>query len=491
MLKLASKMVRPVILCGGQGTRLWPVSRSSFPKQFARMFTEKSMFQETLSLVSDEKLFRAPIIVGAEKFEHILLSHLKELGIQNAELILETDGRNTAAAVALACAVCHEDEILLVMPSDHRIEDKNQFRKDVKNLCENANNGDIGIFGVSPNHASTDYGYIEIGEPANWMGSVKYNVTSFNEKPDFERATKFLKTGKHFWNAGIFLFKAKTMIDELHKFAPDILRNSFEALKNGEKRNNVHYTNPDIFAMTPALPIDIAVMEKTDRSVVALAQFDWLDIGSWKSYADICEQDDAGNCIDGPVFLEDCSENIIHAEGKLVTVIGLEGHAIIDTDDALLIMPKERAGQLSSIVKKMKRKGVVEASNHLKVRRPWGSFKGIHHGVSHQVKHIVVKPDEKLSYQYHYHRAEHWIIVKGAGLITVGEKEMTLHENDSVYIPVGTPHRLHNPYDEELHLIEVQYGDYLGEDDIVRLDDIYGRVPVQTKKTVDIVGEPS
>lgn len=487
MTRNSTTKIRPVILCGGQGTRLWPVSRSSFPKQFNRIFSDKSLFQETIELVTDENLFSAPLIVGADKFEHILVSHMKEIGHSDPRMILESEGRNTAAALALACHISDPDEILLVLPSDHRIKDKQQFHRDVRGLLTEAESGRIGLFGIRPDHASVDYGYVEIGAKAGAGDNTNHAVKAFREKPDLPQAEIFLGSGQHYWNAGIFLFSKDTMERELKIHAGQILKFAKNALDHGRRVGEIYHTNEQIYAETPALPIDIAVMEATDKAMVRLAQFDWLDIGSWKSYASTCEPDCDGNSAAGPVFLEDCHENLIIAGGKLVTAIGLEGHAIIDTDDALLIMPKDRAGQLSSLVKKMKAQGINEASDHVKVRRPWGSYKGIHHGAEHQVKHIIVKPHEKLSYQYHHYRSEHWIIVQGRGVVTIGETEQDVTQNDSVYIPVGTAHRLYNPFDEELHLIEVQYGSYLGEDDIVRLEDVYGRV----ETTADIRADTS
>ncbi len=482
MPKFKSERIRPVILCGGQGTRLWPLSRASFPKQFARVFSEKSLFQETLDLVSDRDLFSAPIIVGSEAFEHVLRSHLKEIDIKDADLILESEGRNTTAAIALAALTSDIDEHLLVLPSDHHIVNKKQFEKDVFGLRENIKGGSIGLFGIRPEHASTDYGYIEAQIGYGSSQIISAPVKEFHEKPERKIAKKYVASGCHFWNSGIFLFRRDSIIEELKLHANHILSLCKDALSIGRVKENKHYTHPETYALVPSIPIDISIMEVTGRAIVRRAKFDWIDMGSWKSFASTCERDVDGNSATGPVYLEECKENLIHAEGKLVTAIGLEGHAIIDTEDALLIMPKDRAGELSSLVKKMKKDGINEAHHHAKVRRPWGSYRGIHQGEEHQVKHIIVKPNEKLSYQFHYYRSEHWIVVKGSGIVTLGDKEQLVQQNDSVYIPVGTAHRLHNPNAEELHLIEVQYGDYLGEDDIVRLEDVYGRVETRTHK---------
>jgi len=476
MTKIRNEKIRPVILCGGQGTRLWPVSRASFPKQFARIFSEKSLFQETLSLVSDQSIFEPPIIVGAESFEHILRSHLREINITNAKMILEPEGRNTAAAITLACLSIQKNECFLVLPSDHLISDKEQFLRDVEELAQDARRGYIGLFGIKPEHASSDYGYIEVDRNRTNTGTSNKAVNCFKEKPNQQVAETYVASGHHYWNSGIFLFNRHSMIGELNAHASSILSLCKKALKDGRKIGRKFYPNADVYAAVPSMPIDIAVMEITNKAVMKKANFDWLDIGSWKSYATTCEQDDNGNSATGPVYLEDCRGNLIHAGEKLVTAIGLENYTVIDTDDALLIMPTDRAGQLSSVVKKMRKAGISQSSEHQKVRRPWGSYKGIHHGSEHQVKHIIVKPNEKLSYQYHYYRSEHWIVVKGKGVVTIADKEMPVQENDSVYIPAGTAHRLHNPFAEELHLIEVQYGTYLGEDDIVRLDDVYGRI---------------
>ncbi|MEH6496109.1 MAG: mannose-1-phosphate guanylyltransferase/mannose-6-phosphate isomerase [Pseudomonas marincola] len=468
--------IRPVILCGGQGTRLWPISRASFPKQFARIFSEKSLFQETLELVSDKTLFSAPVVIGAESFEHILRSHLNEVKVERCQLILESEGRNTAAAIALACLSSKKDEYLLVLPSDHHIKDKQQFEEDVRGLLDDVQSGFIGLFGITPEYPSSDYGYIESYKNPHDVSSSNKLIKSFREKPNQQVAEEYFKSGHHYWNAGMFLFDRKHMLQELALHANPILETCKKALLAGTQNEMKFRTDPKIYATVPSQPIDIAVMEVTENAIVRAAKFDWLDVGSWQSYATTCNHDDEGNDTNGRVYLEDCKKNLIHAEGKLVTAIGLEGHAIIDTDDALLIMPLEKIGQLSNFVKKMRKDGIYEAKHHQKVRRPWGSYKSIHHGEEHQVKHIIVKPNEKLSYQFHHFRSEHWIVVKGKGVVTIGEEEKTVQKNDSVYIPVRTPHRLFNPYTTELHLIEVQYGSYLGEDDIVRLDDEYGRV---------------
>jgi len=482
MEKPNKQRIIPVILCGGQGTRLWPMSRPAFPKQFARLFSEKSLLQETVELVRNSRIFEQPLIIGSESFEHILVSQLKEIDVNKPRLILEPEGKNTAAAIALACHTCTPDDILLVLPSDHHITDKQQFHSDVLALMSKAEDQKICVFGIKPDHASSDYGYINI-ENKFQNSQTHFSVKNFKEKPDPDLAKAFLASGSHYWNAGIFLFSCKAMLNELEKFAPKIKLYCKRALKHGQGLRKIKYPDPECFSNIPSLPIDMAVMEKTDCAYMGVASFDWLDVGSWKSYGDTCSPDANGNSITGDAVLENCHENVIYSEDKLVTAIDLEGHVIIDTDDALLIMPKDRASELSPLVKKMKAKGIKQATSHKKVRRPWGSYKGVHQGSQHQVKHIIVKAGEKLSSQYHYYRSEHWTIVSGKGIVTLGEKEQKVKANDSVYIPVGVTHRLHNPFKEELHLIEVQCGDYLGEDDIVRLEDVYGRVNERDKSS--------
>jgi len=468
--------IRPVILCGGQGTRLWPVSRSSFPKQFTRLFSERSLLQETASHVRDNALFKEPIFIGARDQEHLLKRHLKEIGLKAPNLLLEPEGRNTAAAIAAVCHMLPPHELVLVLPSDHKLDDVSRFHSDVYDLAKAVHTGGIGIFGISPKSPSTDFGYIQIDKNIDQQNSL-FAIKKFKEKPDIERAKKFLKDGTHYWNAGIFLFRNSSMLQELDRFAPVTLTLSKQAISQGEKRENTCYLDPLHFSKIPALPIDIAVMEKTRIGMMLKAGFDWLDIGSWQSFSDLCEEDENGNNITGSsnAVLEECSGNLIHTNGKFVAAIGLENHAIIDTDDALLVMPKEKAAALSPFVKGMQYNGISQTLDHQKVRRPWGTYEGLHRGHHHQVKHIVVKPGEKLSFQYHHHRSEYWIIVKGAGIVTLGVEDQPVQENELVFIPAERAHRLYNPHKEELHLIEVQFGDYLGEDDIVRLDDIYGR----------------
>lgn len=476
MTSKPNSKIRPVILCGGQGTRLWPVSRTSFPKQFTRLFSENSLLQETVAHVRDNTLFKEPFFIGSQEQEHLLRRHLKEIGLDTPNLLLEPEGRNTAAAIASICHMLDPTELVLVLPSDHKLNNVDQFHSDICDLEKAVRATGIGIFGIQPKHPSTDFGYIQVDNSTDKKSKL-FTVRKFKEKPDIERAKKFLQDGTHYWNAGIFLFRNFSMLKELDQFAPVTVTLSKQAIRQGKKRENTCYLDSLHFSKIPALPIDIAVMEKTRNGKMLKAGFDWLDIGSWQSFSDLCEEDENGNNITGNsnAVLEECRGNLIHTNGKFVAAIGLEDHAIIDTDDALLVMPKDKARDLSPFVKGLQLDGVSQALDHRKVRRPWGTYEGIHKGENHQVKHIVVKPGEKLSFQYHHHRSEYWVIVKGAGIVTLGVEDQPVQENELVFIPAGRAHRLHNPHKEELHLIEVQFGDYLGEDDIVRLDDIYGR----------------
>ncbi len=471
--------IHPVILCGGSGSRLWPVSRKALPKQFIKLVSDRTMLQDTVLWVPREEGFRAPVVVSNQAFQFHIADQMKEIGVEPSAVILEPHSRNTAAAIALAALEVSRkdpDACMLVMPSDHVLGDKQAFLDTVRAARKAAQKGYLVTFAMPADRPETGYGYIRQGSPLDGVEGC-FNVDRFVEKPDLETAENFLRAGGHHWNSGMFMFTAGRYLEELKAHHPAILSVCAAALKEGRREGSFVHPEAGTFATADNISIDYAVMEKTERAAMAAASFGWSDVGSWSSLADLGEKDAEGNAVEGDVLLEDCKGTYIKSSGRLVAAVGLEDHVVIETGDAVLVAPKGRVQDVRKVVERLRAEKRREADTHAKVHRPWGTYEGIHLGARHQVKHIVVSPGGKLSSQYHHHRAEHWIIVSGAAEVTVGEETRTMTENESVFIPVGEVHRLHNPGSEPMHLIEVQYGDYLGEDDIVRLDDVYGRVP--------------
>lgn len=476
--KPESQRIQPVILCGGSGTRLWPASRKAMPKQFLPLMGETTMLQDTVLLVDDTGLFLQPILAINEEFEFLAKRQLEDANLSASLYILEPEGRNTAPAIALAAlSVCqhNQDALLLVMPSDHVIGDPAAFKAMVRLGARAANDGALVTFGMQANTPETGYGYIQKGHPLPY-GTGCFCVGSFVEKPSLDVAEKLIKTGKHYWNSGIFMFSAEQYLSELKQFEPGVFEACIEAFREGERTENTRKPDPEAFHAAKNISIDYAVMERTRNAVVVVAEIGWSDVGSWSSFSDQLLPDGAGNVVNGSVVLEDCTGTCVYGNKRLVTAIGLDDHIIIDTPDALLVAPKDRAQEVKAIVSTLRLENRQEADFHQKVHRPWGTYEGIDLGETHQVKHIVVYPGEKLSLQYHHHRSEHWVVVAGTAEVTVGEKVSQLKPNQSVFIPVGAVHRLYNPGSEPVLLIEVQCGNYLGEDDIVRLEDIYGRI---------------
>lgn len=475
--------ITPVILCGGSGSRLWPVSRKALPKQFIKLVSERSMLQDTVLWVSKDEGFEVPVIVSNKAFQFHISDQMREIDIEPSTVILEPHSRNTAAAIALAALELSEkdpDACMLVLPSDHVLGNKQAFLDSVKAAREAALAGLLVTFGMRAYKPETGYGYIRRGEPLDHIEGC-FHVAGFIEKPDMETAKRFLCEGGRLWNSGMFMFMARRYLDELRTYNPRLLLTCITALKNSERNGAFVMPNAAIFATAENISIDYAVMEKTEAAAMVAASFRWSDVGSWSSLADLGEGDIDGNVAKGDVLLEDCKGTFVRSYGRLVAAIGLEDHVIIETSDAVLVMPKSRVQDVKKVVDRLRLSKRDEADAHTKVHRPWGTYEGIHLGDKHQVKHIVVSPGGKLSSQYHHHRAEHWIIVSGTAEVTVGDETRIMSENESVFIPIGDVHRLHNPTDKPMHLIEVQYGDYLGEDDIVRLDDVYGRATAQDK----------
>ncbi|TFZ04202.1 mannose-1-phosphate guanylyltransferase/mannose-6-phosphate isomerase [Ramlibacter rhizophilus] len=479
-------MIQPVILCGGSGTRLWPLSRKAFPKQFVPLIGGKSLLALTLERVA--ALCKGPghpgvLCVGAEDHRFLVNESLEAAGVQGTAL-LEPVARNTAAAMALAALqAAGPEQLLLFCPADHHIPDEAAFCEMVRNAARAARQpGTIVTFGVLPTFPSTGYGYIECGEP---QGDTSHRVRRFIEKPNREFAQELILGGKVLWNAGIFLCSAGTLLEALAQHAPDILTRCQEAMSGR--------THDGIFLRPAEAPlqacrsesIDYAVMERHDNVRVYPFRSAWSDVGSWNAVADMTEPDEQGNRIEGQGVAVDSRNVYIHAPHRRVVALGMEDVVIVDTPDAVLVTRRASAEQVKAVVAALEASQSPEAVSHRKVQRPWGSYDSIEAGPRFQVKRIVVKASASLSLQKHYHRAEHWIVVKGTAEVTRGKDTFLITENQSTYIPLGEVHRLHNPGKTPLEMIEVQSGSYLGEDDIVRLDDSYGRVvPIAGAKRI-------
>jgi len=464
----------PVILSGGSGTRLWPLSRGQYPKQFLPLVSSHTMVQETILRVRAVPGLKAPIAVCNEDHRFMMAEQLWEIGIKPSAIILEPVGKNTAPAVAMAALSAEsEEEVLLVLPADHVIADTAAFHRSIMQAATLAEQGFLVTFGIVPAEPETGYGYIK--RDAVQHGDA-FKVASFVEKPDLETARRYLQNGDYFWNSGMFAFTAGSFLRELEKFNPQMLSVCRQALKAAKVDMDFTRLDKAIFSSCPADSIDYAIMEKTDKAVVIPLDAGWNDVGSWSALWDVTEKDASGNAISGDVMAVDTRNSYIYAENKLVTVIGLDHLIVVETKDAVMIADKNRVQEVKQIVDQLKKLKRSEAETHKKVYRPWGHYDSVDDGERHQTKRIVVKPGAKLSVQKHHHRAEHWVVVKGTAMVTKGDEKLLITENESIYIPLGVVHCLENPGVIPLEIVEVQSGSYLGEDDIVRFDDQYGRV---------------
>lgn len=485
---MKSKKIYPVILSGGSGSRLWPMSRSAMPKQFLPLMSEKSLFIETLNRVTNTDIFNEPIIVGNKKHQHLIKNQLKEAGIEAGAIILEPVAKNTAPAIALAAyhILNHEpDSILLVMPSDHVIDNDQNFYDAIELAEKECHRGKMVTFGIKPDYPETGYGYIESGSELHSRNETRaFDLNSFVEKPKQTAAEEMLAKGNYYWNSGIFMFSALQYINELAKNEPDMVVEVNKAYLYGKRTDNVIEPETEYFEASPAESVDYAVMEHTDKAAVVEGLFKWSDAGSWLSLWDSSNKNNANNVISGDVMTDSTAECYIRGGKRLISTIGVHDLVIVDTDDALLIANKKRTQDVKNVVNNLNLSAREEATQPATVRRPWGTYTSIDQGMQHQVKHITVEPGGVLSKQYHHHRSEHWIVVHGVAEVEVGEEQLILGANESVYIPKGEVHRLTNNGKKTLNLIEVQCGAYLGEDDIVRLEDNYGRVDA----AVDVLG---
>lgn len=469
--------IQPVILSGGTGTRLWPVSRESFPKQLWPLISDRSMIQET-ALRANGPGFAPPIVVCNQEHRFLIAEQLRDAGIEGARIVLEPVGRNSAGAIAAAALLVSEvdeDMVLWMMPADAAIGDVAGLRGHLDAAGTAARGGRIVLFGMHPTAAETGYGYIEVGAELASGGGV-HHVARFIEKPDAATAAGLVSSDRHLWNSGMFVFTARTLTEELAAYAPDVLDAVRRAVLGRSTDLDFIRLEPDAFATCPAISLDHAVAERTMRAAVIPAAIGWSDVGSWNALWERAPKDSHGNATVGDAVLENAENCYVRSsDGMLAAVVGLKDAVLVVTEDAVLAMHREHAQDVKTLVDRLKRDGRTEAVEHNRVYRPWGHYEVLIRGERFQVKRIVVKPGQKLSLQKHFHRAEHWIVVTGSAVVTRGERQELLQENESVYIPLGEIHRLENPGKIPLALIEVGSGPYLGEDDIVRFEDTYGR----------------
>ena len=470
-----SLQIVPVIICGGAGTRLWPVSRESMPKQFVSLIGSRSTFQQVLDRVSDPGLFARPIIVTNTEFRFVVAEQLRECGIA-ADIVIEPMRRDLGPAIAVAAVLAagrDADPVILVLAADHVVRKKAEFLQVCRRGATAAADGRIVTFGIPPAYPATSYGYIRPGQKLAGQGA--FAVDAFVEKPDFETAAKYVGE-KYLWNSGNFLFRASVMLGEIERYEPTMAEAAKASVSGMTRDLDFLRLAAQPFGQAPKKAIDFAVMERTKLAAVVPADIGWSDIGSWNAVWEVLDHDSEGNAIDGRVVLLDSRNNLVRSQdGVLTTVVGLDNVVVIATGDAILVAARDKIENVKQLVKSLKAKNQREAVEHRRIYRPWGYYQGIDAGGRYQVKRIVVKQGGKLSLQKHFHRAEHWVVVKGTAEVTVDGKISAVHENESVYIPIGGVHRLANPGKIPVELVEVQVGSYLGEDDIVRIDDVYGR----------------
>lgn len=463
-------MLLPVIMAGGSGSRLWPLSRSLYPKQFISLTSDESMLQETILRLSGLE-HKAPVLICNQEHRFIVAEQLRQQNIQHAGIVLEPVGRNTAPAIALAALLAikeGQDPLLLVLAADHVIQNHAAFSMSVKNAIEPAEQGMLVTFGIVPTAAETGYGYIKQGEA---VGTSAYRVAQFVEKPDLATAQQYLADSRYYWNSGMFLFKASRYLEELRTHSPDILEACEAAMRDSRQDLDFIRLAEGAFEQCPDDSIDYAVMEKTQEALVVPMDAGWSDVGSFNALWEVSTKDEHGNVAVGDVIVDQTFNSYIYAQNKLVSTVGVDDLVIIETKDAVLVANKNKVQDVKNIVNRLKAEQRSECEQHAEVYQPWGSHDEVAEGDRYHVKHLRVKPGERTALQMHHHRAEHWVVVQGTAKVTNGDENYLVSENESTYIPLGAPHRIANPGKVDLHLIEVRSGGYLKEDDIVRLEE--------------------
>jgi len=472
---IKNPQIHPVLLSGGSGTRLWPLSRQLYPKQLLPLVGSQTLLQQTAARFTGEG-FAPPVIIGNATHRFLIAEQMREVGVTPSRIVLEPVGRNTAPAAVIAALIIAADtpdDLLLLAPSDHVIDDPAGLRDVLAAAATDAADGALLVFGVVPDSPHTGYGYIKATDHVLPGGSL--TVEKFVEKPDEDTARRYVEDGSYLWNAGMFLFRAATLIEEMERLDPAMVEACRRSFEEAETDFDFLRLDPDAFTEINGQSLDYALMEQTDRAAVRPIDVGWSDVGSWQALWDIADKDGAGNVVDGDVVAIDVADSYVRSTGPLVAAVGVRDMVIVATPDAVLVVPRARSEDVRAAVDKFVSDGRSEQESHVEVHRPWGSFQSLHNGPGYQVKRLSVKPGAAISLQYHNRRAEHWVVVGGQARIRCGDENRQLVANQSTYIPVGAEHQLENNGDDLLVVIEVQTGDYLGEDDIVRLEDRYGR----------------
>jgi mannose-1-phosphate guanylyltransferase/mannose-6-phosphate isomerase len=476
-------MIVPVILAGGSGTRLWPLSRGLYPKQFMQLVDKSTLLQSTLLRLTDLPEVAPPILLCNEDHRFIVAEQLRSIQVSPAGIVLEPAGRNTAPAMAVAALMAEgqDDPVLLALPADHHIRNTQGFLNTVRKGAQYAAQGYLVTFGIEPDAPETGYGYIRKGASLEMLpgAPAAWEIDRFVEKPDIDTARRYVSSGEYCWNSGMFMFKAGKLLEELQTHAPEILDACRRAVSAGRRDLDFFRLDKAAFSDCPSDSIDYAVMEKTRAGVMIALDSDWNDLGSWEALWQAGEKDDHQNVIHGDVCLQDVRHSFVHAESRLVTAVGLSDHVVVETKDAVFVAPRDHVQQVKALVDQLKALKRPETVAHKKDYRPWGASEDIDISERFVVRRLTVKPKAKLSLQKHFNRAEHWVVVKGTALVTRGEEQFLLKEDQSTYIPIGVNHRLENPGKIPLEVVEIQSGSYLAEDDVVRMDDVYGRYDIE------------